>query len=174
MRKEGFTLVEMLGVVAIMGILAGIGVASLRGAIANSRIKDAGINVTAFMERAANEAVRLNQKLCLEADDQSMKLYKNECAETKGALIDEMKLESLNQFVTTGKNCPDVGVAGETNTPASTMTLTPKIGVSAIPAGCFMVRYGSSDRYAASIKISTKFGAYYKLSYDSGTSWSEM
>ena len=172
MRKEGFTLVEALVVVAIMGILAGIGIASLRDAVANSRIKDAGINVTAFMGRAANEAVRLNQKLCLEADGQSLKLYKDECAETKGAQIDEMTLESENQFVTTGVDCPDV--SSESNTPSSTMTLTPKIGVSAIPTGCFMVRYGATDRYAASIKIASKFGAYYKLSYDSGTSWFEM
>ena len=62
-RKLGFTLVEVLVVVAIMGILSGIGVASLRSAVANSRIKDAGINVTAFMQRAANEATRLNEKL---------------------------------------------------------------------------------------------------------------
>ena len=52
--KAGFTLVEVLVVVTIMGILSGIGVASLRSAVANSRIKDAGINVTAFMQRAAN------------------------------------------------------------------------------------------------------------------------
>ena len=37
-KKSGFTLVEALVVVAIMGILSGLGVASLRGAVANSRI----------------------------------------------------------------------------------------------------------------------------------------
>ena len=63
--KRGFTLVEALVVVAIIGVLSSMGVASLRGAVANSRIKDAGINVTAFVQSAANEATRLNEKLCV-------------------------------------------------------------------------------------------------------------
>lgn len=174
--KAGFTLVEVLVVVTIMGILSGIGVASLRSAVANSRIKDAGINVTAFMQRAANEATRLNMKLCAHvADSKTMKLYKGECGSTfeEGNKIDEFVLESSNQFVTTtqGTNCPRL--TGKT--PETSMTLTPKIGVSPIPSGCFLIRYGGSDRFASTIKSPTKFSMYYVLSYNGGldNSWFE-
>ena len=167
-KKRGFTLVEALVVVAIMGILSGIGVASLRSVVANSRIKDAGINVTAFMQRAANEATRLNEKLCVVASGKSIKTYKGECNST-GDQIDAMELESANAFVSS-KNCPD----GVTRYNDNKVTLTPKIGVSPIPSGCFVIQYGSTDRYAASIKATTKFSMYYKLSYDSGSSWFEF
>lgn len=171
--KRGVTLIEVLAVVTIMGILSGIGVASLRSAMMNSRIKDAGINVTAFMERAANEATRLGTKLCLVADDQTMTLYQDECGDTYGDKIAEMKLDALNTFITTNNNvnCPEL--PSDKNTPATRLTLTPKIGLSPIPAGCFLIRYGNSDRFASSIKLSTKYGVYYKLSYDSGSSWFE-
>lgn len=175
-KKSGFTLVEALVVVAVMGILSGVGVASLRSAVANSRIKDAGINVTAFMGRAANEANRLNEKLCVVASGKTIKTYKAECTETakiaNANLIDQMTLESGSVFVT-DKPCPDL-TEGKSN-PSSQMTLTPKIGMSPIPSGCFMIRHGGTDRYAASVKSPTKFAMYYKLNYNSGAagSWFE-
>jgi hypothetical protein len=49
--------------------------------------------------------------------------------------------------------------------------LVPKIGVSPIPAGCFMVQYGGSDRWMASVKEKKKFSMSYKLSFDSGSNW---
>jgi prepilin-type N-terminal cleavage/methylation domain-containing protein len=132
-RKLGFTLVEVLVVVAIMGILSGIGVASLRSAVANSRIKDAGINVTAFMQRAANEATRLNEKLAVkvESGNKTLRLYKcnavdgNGICTNFGDTVDEMSLESSNAFVT-DKSCPDL--TGAKTTPATNVTLVPKIG----------------------------------------------
>ena len=180
-KKSGFTLVEALVVVAVMGILSGIGVASLRAAVANSRIKDAGINVTAFMERAANETTRLNSTMSVkvESDKKTLKLYKclavnasNGACTNLGAVVAEMKLESPNSFVT-DKSCPDQ--SGSKTSPSSQMTLVPKIGVSPIPNGCLMMRYASSDRYAVSIKSPTKFAMYYKLNYNSGAagSWFE-
>ncbi|WP_290726288.1 pilus assembly FimT family protein [Fibrobacter sp. UBA2449] len=182
--KAGFTLVEVLVVVTIMGILSGIGVASLRNAVANSRIKDAGINVTAFMQRAANEATRLNEKLTVEVENnnKSLRLYKcttvgddGNCSAHDSQILDEMTLESISAFVpgqADGTDCPTLG--GETTLNAKTsILLTPKIGVSPISSGCILIRYGSTDRFAASIKSPTKFSMYYELSYDSGASWFE-
>ena len=173
--KRGVTLIEVLTVVTIMGILSGIGVAGLRSAMMNSRIKDAGINVTAFMQRAANEASRLNSKACVTVSGQTLKLYKGECGgeHANSDLIDEFKLESVNAFITTSNNvnCPELPAAKKA--PASTVPLEPKIGVSPVPAGCLLVRYGTSDRYASIIKVATKYSVYYKLSYDSGSSWFE-
>ena len=163
--KSGFTLVEALVVVTIMGILSGIGVASLQNAVANSRIKDAGINVTAYMQRAANEATRLNEKLCVVANNKTIKTYKGECGGTLGDQVDEMTLESTNTFGSASEAC------GGTHYADNKVTLTPRIGVSPIPSGCFLVKYGSSDRRAAIVKEATKFAMYYKLSYDGGSSW---
>ena len=182
--KKGFTLVEALVVVTIMGVLSGIGVASLRDAVANSRIKDAGINVTAFMQRAANEATRLNERLAVkvEGDKKTLKLYKcnsvddNGICNDFGDVVDEMTLESSNKFVTGqdgGTDCPELGDESARN-PKAVMTLTPRVGVSPISSGCFLLRYGGSDRFAASIKSPTKYAMYYKLSYDEGANWCEF
>ena len=169
--KGGFTLVEALVVVTIMGILSGIGVASLRAGIANSRIKDAGINVTAFMERAANAANRLNTTLCVKvgSDNKALKAYKGECNSSgKDEVVEEMSLETPNHFIASSEGtCPgDVDRYSQNR-----VELVPKIGVSPIPAGCFIVQYAGSDRYVASVKVPTKFSMAYMLSYNSGSSW---
>ena len=170
MRKEGFTLVEALVVVTVMGILSGIGVASLRGAIANSRIKDAGINVTAFMERAANTATRMNTTLCVkvESDNRTLKAYKGECTGSEDEVVEQMSMDPPNKFLPSSEGtCPgDVDRYAQNK-----VELVPKIGVSPIPEGCFMVRYGGADRLMASVKVQTKFSMSYRLSYNSGSSW---
>ena len=170
MRKEGFTLVEALVVVTVMGILSGIGVASLRAAIANSRIKDAGINVTAFMERAANTATRMNTTLCVkvESDNRTLKAYKGECTGSEDEVVEQMSMDPPNKFLPSSEGtCPE----GVSRYSQNRVELVPKIGVSPIPEGCFMVRYGGADRLMASVKVQTKFSMSYRLSYNSGSSW---
>lgn len=174
--KSGFTLVEVLVVVAIMGILSSMGVVSLRSAVINTRIKDAGINVTAFMERVANESRRLNDKLCVTVDNsyKVFSMYKGDCSgstpPSASDAIDRMSLESQNKVILTGCNCPD-GVSGFSNGVA---VFTPRLGLSAAPTGCVIVRYGETDRYAAIVKSNTRNSVYYKLSYDGCQTWSEF
>ena len=104
-----------------------------------------------------------------------MKLYKGACGESfdEDTKIDEFVLESLNKFVTASNNVNCPVLSGKS--PETSVTLTPKIGVSPIPTGCFLIRYGETDRFAASIKESRKFSMYYELSYNSGAagSWFE-
>lgn len=170
MRKEGFTLVEALVVVTVMGILSGIGVASLRGAIANSRIKDAGINVTAFMERAANTATRMNITLCVkvESDNRTLKAYKGECTGSEDEVVEQMSMDPPNKFLPSSEGtCPE----GVSRYSQNRVELVPKIGVSSIPEGCFMVQYGGTDRRMASVKVQTRFSMSYMLSYNAGSNW---
>lgn len=165
--KAGYTLVEMLTVVAIMGILAGVGVSGFQTAVQNARIKDAGINVTAYMEQVASEANRLDTTLCVVASNQTLKTYIGACDKTANAdVLSQMSLESLNKFVT-GKSCPD-GVDLYSSGQAE---FVPKFGLSAAPTGCFIVQYGGTDRYAAALKQENKNAMTYKLSYDGGSSW---
>ena len=170
--KAGFSLVEVLTVVIIMGILSTMGIASLRGAVLNSRIKDAGLNVTAFLSSMASESSRLSSNVCVkvESDKETLTAYKGSCDDKNlGDVVNKMKLESGNKFVS-GGGCPDGATAFSNNQ----LTLVPKIGVSPIPAGCFVVRNGNTDKRAAILKVKQKFAPYYKLSYDNGSSWFEF
>ena len=181
LRKSGYTLVEVLVVVTIMGILSSLGVAGLNAAVQNNRIKDAGINVTAYMERAANEANKMSSSLCVVASGNTIKTFEKACptgsgtsgdanvADLSGDPIDKMELESANHFVT-----PSTVPSGCTAVFASSgITLTPRLGLSAVPTGCFVIQYGSSDRYAAAIKTASKNTTFYRLSYDGGSSWTD-
>lgn len=170
---KGFTLVEVLVVVIIIGVLSSMGVVGLQGAVQNNRIKDAGINVAAYLERTGTEAYRRSSKLCVKAvSDQTLKTYLGSCDDKDlGDAIDEFSLESLNKFVTTGFSDAECStVYGKT----ASATFTPRLGLSSVPAGCFVVRYGDSDKFAAIVKLNTKNSVFYKLSYDSGSSWSSF
>jgi len=161
-------LIEAMVVVTIMGILAGLGIAGLSGAISNNRIKDAAINTTAFMERMASESSRMSSKICMKVGTNTLTAYKGDCSvvSNTSTSIASFTLEKNCSFVTS-KGCN-----GQTNLGAS-FTLTPKLGLSAVPKGCLLMQYGSSDHMATSIKFADRNSMTYKLSYDGGTNWVE-
>lgn len=179
MDKRGFTLTEVLVVVAIIGVLSSLGVVSLQHAVQNARIKDAAINVSAYMERTANTAARLNTKLCVKtvqngsAPVQILRTFKGACSTNGTEVIDEMTLESASKFVGAPTN-PAGPCNNLTNIYSSGVDFSPKLGLSAMSSGCLYMRYGETEKYAVSIKTSTKNTVFYNLSYDGGSSWSEF
>ena len=178
-HKSGVTLMEVMAVVAIMGILSGLGVAGLRSAVANARIKDAAYNVTAFMERAANDARRLNTPLCVKRDGENkLVIYKSVCTATQNAeKIDELKLDSptklINSTVTSAK-FKDAENKDMTNWYDNGADFTPRVGLSAAPsAGYYAVQYGGQGLYGAALKSKTKNSFEPMMKFDEG-SWSKL
>ncbi|MBN8447991.1 MAG: GspH/FimT family pseudopilin [Candidatus Accumulibacter sp.] len=58
---RGFTLIEMVVVVAILGILIGLGASSYSAWIANSRIRTAAETLASGLSAARNEAIKRNR-----------------------------------------------------------------------------------------------------------------
>jgi prepilin-type N-terminal cleavage/methylation domain-containing protein len=67
-KKQGFTLLELMVVVILIGILSMMAYASLRDAIYQTRVKDAGINTAAFLNRVSIDAKRRDTTLCVQVD----------------------------------------------------------------------------------------------------------
>ncbi|MBQ3839145.1 MAG: prepilin-type N-terminal cleavage/methylation domain-containing protein [Fibrobacter sp.] len=179
--KRGVTLIELLTVIAIMGILSGLGVAGLRSAVANARIKDAAYNVTAFMERTANEARRLNTTLCVVKEtDQKLVTYQAACTEanktgSKTGLtkIDELTLESPNKILGNSE-FNNITALGGTNLVGTGAEFKPRTGLSAAPyQGFFAMQYGTNtDLRSAAAKVKTKNSFVPKLGFSNA--WSDL
>ena len=172
-KKAGFTLVELLAVISIMGILAGMGVVGFQTAVAHARTKDAALNVAAFLERTANEARKLNTSLCVRNDGTSkLVAYKSACnAGTMGDAVDQLVLES--QVTVVVSDVDDVGGGGInliTSTDAKA-TFKPRLGLSSAPyEGYIVVKYGSER--GAAVKEKTKNS--FKPRWSPSGSWSDL
>lgn len=176
MDKRGVTLIEVLVVVIIMGVLAGLGVANLQQAVRNTRIKDAAMNTAAFLERVANDANRLNMPLCVKVDQTTKKTiaaYRsvNGSCNNPGDKVAEMTLDSENKYVKAEKDPAEC--SGTANYFTSTSVFSPRLGLSAAPTGCWYVRYGETGHYGAVVKTATRNNLTYILSYDGTQTWME-
>lgn len=154
-KKNGYTLVEVLVVVTIMGVLSSMGVAGLRGAVINARIKDCAQNTAAFLERVANDANRLSKRICVKmAGDNEQTLYAymvNDCG--AGSIENVEPIDSLTIEAPARFSCDDQVQLDEFSTAdkdwASEGALfIPRIGLSAAPSeGYVCMQYGTSYAY---------------------------
>lgn len=149
-KKNGYTLVEVLVVVTIMGVLSSMGVAGLHGAVVNSRMKDVSLNTAAFLERMANEANRMSRRLCVKmANDTEQELqvfFSNDCNNLESAEIFEtFTIESPARF---GCDDVDLAVFSGTDWAQHGALFIPRLGLSAAPSeGYVCMQYGTSSVY---------------------------
>lgn len=168
MKAKGFTLIELMVVIAIMGIFSVMGFAGLQGAIENNRVNDAALNVTAFLERVANEASRRSEPLCLAKNgDRRIDVHlKSDCT---GDVVDHFEVDSPLKFVSSSKcsasnfgcgsddGCGNDWLAATHGTGGLSGVFKPRLGLSAAPAsGSVCVQYGDASHYAAAVKSKKK------------------
>lgn len=190
--KKGFTLVELMAVVVIIGILSSLGVASLQQAVQNTRVRDAAVNVAAFMERVAQEAKQKNSPLCVTVSGDTMFVAikyiesTNTCrGEAQSDTIDRMKVEETVAFISGGSKTMTIdGVS--LNMYGQNAIFVPRIGLTSFrgiynnnaysESGIYILCYGSaSGQTCAGIvkkPSENRFGSY--LSHDAGVTWSKL
>jgi len=161
-KKNGFTLVEVLVVVVIMGILSSMGVVSITGAVANARIRDYAQNSAAFLERIANDANRMSKTLCANVQQKSIDVYAT--SDCSGSLYAQYSLDLQNP-VKFGCNIGDIAFGdadyNDWSEGEHVILFEPRIGLSAVPKGYVCIQYGNStiytdNAYGMAVKYSDK------------------
>lgn len=162
-KKSGYTLVEVMVVVAIMGVLSSMGVVSLRQAIENKRVAGAARNMAAFLEQTANESKRLSSVLCLTASGDRLLVTKGECLPDdddgkKNVNSDPLFTFELEAPMKFSNTCPSFNGCGANDDCSVNLIINsngefvPRIGGSAVPSGYICARYANSNHYAAALK----------------------
>lgn len=182
-KKAGYTLVEVLVVVAIMGVLSSMGVVGLQRAVANARVKDAAVNTAAFVERVGNEAIRLSADICLvQNGDRKILVYKADSkTECHGTRIDSLVIDAPNKFTTMAACGMPADVPNMlTTTDVNKRFFKPKTGLSAVPVeGAICIQYGTNQLFGAArkLKTSNSVKAQWKIGNDvtaNGADWIDL
>lgn len=156
--KAGYTLVEVLVVVSIIGVLSTMGVAGLQRAVANSRIKDAAVNTAAFVERVANLSIQRDEVLCIKvapgSGNRKLIIIRDtttrNCNAPNGGTIDSLIIDSPVEYESPNEHCPAMHDWANQSTSPEYKIFKPKRGLAATPPeGGICIKYGSMDVYGA-------------------------
>ena len=83
-RAKGFSLLELIVVLAVLGVLLGVGGIFLSQFLAEKRLEEAAVSLSAALRRAADQAQTQSQSVTLSAAERGLS-WQGEAGETLGA-----------------------------------------------------------------------------------------
>jgi prepilin-type N-terminal cleavage/methylation domain-containing protein len=148
-RRGGFTLIEVMVVVIIIGILATLAYSSLTDLIFTNRAKETAQTIRSFTERALMDAKRKNDSVTIELIENNIRaiMSKNEVA---------------REFLGTGYQPKLIEPVPGKNAFQNTVTSKLRIGLSGVSTEGYLVACGAKDYCGGAVKLANEnsFKAY--------------
>jgi len=163
--KRGFTLVEVLSVIVIIGILSALAYSGLSDLIQVNKAKEAARTMTTFAERAITEGK-------MRKDEVTITLNTNKIEATFGNLDNSSYTPSeilLNGFSKNNDNKPD-----DCTAPNDPVTAKVSIGTSGISGSKCFVACNASGFCGAAVKKAEKNNFSAKIKRRSSTNWEDL
>lgn len=165
-NKKGFTLLELMVVVILIGILTTLAYSSLIELIQTNKAKEAARTMTAFVERAITEGKMRKNQVKITATGNTI----NADAVGSSAPFATSLLDNGFSFANSASKPPDCGNA-VANAP---VTAEVKVGISGISGLVCFVACNPSDYCGAAVKTATKNTFEPYLKRKNSTTWEAL
>ena len=137
-RARGFTLIELITVITVMGVLVSVALPSFREFVANQRIRNVSFDLMAALTLARSEAVTRNR---------SIDLKKTGTAWNEGWTVNDGTNTLHNQQASTNLAISDssglgvitYGKDGRTVTASTRFTITPSTTMTGVSSRCISI-----------------------------------
>lgn len=163
-KRPGFTLVEMLVVIAIIGIIAGIGVYAIQPFQGRASVSNAAVQLQSWLNAARSRAIRDRAPRGLRL------LQGDEVQDDAGANITTLVTKAI--FIDQPDDITGVGVTAQGALPIKSLTITNGPAATEVAAGDYIEVGGGTVHEIASYTVGsvTLRNAFpYQISATSGT-----
>lgn len=140
-RERGFTLIELITAITIMGVLAGVAVPSFQSFIANQRIRNVSFDLMAALMLARSEAVTRNGNIALKKADAgwSSGWEVVDPADEDKVFLSQSDVRSLTISNSASLDAITFGKDGRANTASTKFTIAPASEASGVSPRCISI-----------------------------------
>ena len=137
-RVRGFTLIELITVITVMGVLASLALPSFREFVANQRIRNVSFDLMAALTLARSEAVTRNRSIDLKktgtAWDEGWKVI-----DGTNTLHDQQAYKNLAISDSSDLGVITYGKDGRATTASTQFTIAPSTTMTGVSSRCISI-----------------------------------